>query len=342
MMRSKILIFVLLFFVLFESGCSTKEKIYKKTALLMGTFVEIQIVPEKRATKTYLDSVIKSAFSDIRAVENIFSLYNSNSELSRLNELGVGHPYRVSEEFMFLLKKANFFHQLTEGAFDISIASLEDVWLEASRQNEIPGDGQIRDALNVVGTDKIITEEIAYTVELPEGMKLDFGAIAKGYAADRAIRVLKKEGIKNAIVNAGGDIYCLGKGPGKIGWQIGVKHPRKKDAFIATLVVADKAVATSGDYERFHVIKDEKFSYIFNPATGMPVDEAPMSVTVLAEDCLTADALATAIFVLGPNKGMQLLDRLNEAEGVIISKGKGELDIKVSKGLKEIDIFGAE
>jgi len=340
-MKSKILVFVLLFFVLSQSGCSSKTT-YKKTALLMGTFIEIQIVPDKGATKAYLDSVIKSAFSDIREVENIFSLYNPNSELSRLNELGAGHPYKVSEEFMSLLKKAKSFFQLTEGAFDISTAPLEDVWLEASRQNEIPGDGQIKNALNIVGTDKIIVDENAYTVELPEGMKLDFGAIAKGYAADRAMRVLKKEGIRNAIVNAGGDIYCLGKGPDKIGWQIGVKHPRKKDSFIATLLVVDKAVATSGDYERFHVIKDEKFSYIINPATGMPVDETPMSVTVLATDCLTADALATAIFVLGPNKGMQLLDRLNETEGVIISKGKGELDIKISKGLKEIDIFDAE
>jgi len=335
------LISILSICLLLQSGCSSK-KLYKKSALLMGTFVEIQVVASKGSLKTYLDSLIKKGFDEARRVDRKFSSYSLDSELSYLNDTAGIDPYQASEEFIFLLDRSSKFYQLTENAFDISIKPLEGMWERASKANKLPTDTEIKETLEFVGMNKVSIDKEDNKVILPEGMQLDFGGIAKGYAVDRVIETLKKQGITNAIVNAGGDIYCLGSGSEEIGWHIGIQHPRKNDEYIATLLVKNRAIATSGDYQRFYVIEDEKVSHIIDPRTGMPVADVPTSVTVLASDCTTADALATAIFVLGPEEGLELLNRLDDVEGVIISKGLETLNVETSKGLKQIDIYDEE
>ncbi|MFQ5835694.1 MAG: FAD:protein FMN transferase, partial [bacterium] len=161
-----------------------------------------------------------------------------------------------------------------------------------------------------------------------KGMQIDLGGIAKGYAVDRAIESLRKNGIRRALVNAGGDLYALGSGPGKEKWQVGIQDPREEDKLLGIIKVKDVGVATSGDYRRYFTIEGRRFSHIVNPKTGQTVQDVPMSVTVIAPDATTADALATGVFVLGPQKGIELIESLPQVEGMIVSEGMKRISSK--------------
>lgn len=163
-------------------------------------------------------------------------------------------------------------------------------------------------------------------------MKLDLGGIAKGYAVDKAIEVLKEKGVKNVLVNAGGDMYCLGEGPqGK--WKVGIQHPRKTREIVEVIEISNRGVATSGDYRRYYTILGKRFGHIINPSTGLPVEDIPTSVTIIASDAITADALATGVFVLGPAKGMELINVLPQIEAMIISE---KMEILISNGWPDL------
>jgi len=152
------------------------------------------------------------------------------------------------------------------------------------------------------------------------GMEVDLGGIAKGYAVEQAVKALGRHGVRAALVNAGGDLYALG-GPGKGStWNIGIKDPRDPDSILEAIGVTDRAVATSGDYERYFMLEGRRFSHIVDPRTGETVENVPMSVTVVAHDGTTADALATGVFVLGPDAGMDLVERLAGVEALIVSE----------------------
>jgi len=165
-------------------------------------------------------------------------------------------------------------------------------------------------------------------------MSLDLGGIAKGYAVDKAIVVLRKEGIEAALLNAGGDIYCLGGRDKNKKWRVALQHPRKKNSILTVLELEDMACATSGDYQKYIQIDGRRYSHIINPKSGYPCTDVPASVTVLAEDCASADALATSIFVLGPKKGIDLINRLENTEAIVVSLQEEKLDILLSRGLK--------
>ena len=166
-------------------------------------------------------------------------------------------------------------------------------------------------------------------------MKITLGGIAKGYAVDQAIAALRQRGIKRAIVDAGGDLYALGRPPKRNFWEIGIQNPRKKGGLMGTIKVRDEAVVTSGQYERFFILGGKRYGQILNPRTGEPVMEGTLSVTVLAKDTMTADGLATAIFVLGPKKGLDLAEHLKGVEAIIVTKGnKGKMVTLTTEGLK--------
>jgi len=152
-------------------------------------------------------------------------------------------------------------------------------------------------------------------------MQIDLGGIAKGYAVDKAVEALKKNGIKRALVNAGGDLYALGTNRQGEEWQIGIQDPREKDKIVDIIRVEDKGVATSGDYIRYFTLEGRRFSHIVDPRTGLTVQDVPMSVTIVGPEATSTDALATGVFVLGPEEGMKLINSLPEVEGMIISEG---------------------
>lgn len=290
----------------FLCGCQS-QRLYKDTQVMMGTFVEVSS-PYKEAAGV--------VFSELKRIEGLLSKYKPDSEIAKLNKSGM---LNVSPEAFYILKKSKEFWQISDGAFDITVAPLIDLWGFSDKKYYLPSLGQIKDALSLVGSDKIILRDSDNMIKfMVSGMKIDLGAIAKGYALDCASDKLRRAGIKSCLINAGGQVYCLG---GKFGkpWKIAIKGPRGKD-FIGYLELQDKSVSTSGDYEQYFMKGNLRLAHIFNPKTGYPADSGVVSVTVIASDGLTADALSTAIFVLGKEKGKELLKRFPDAEVKIIEE----------------------
>lgn len=287
-------------------GCQ-KQQLYKDSRIMMGTFVEV-ISPDKDAANI--------AFGEIKRIEDLLSKYKEDSEVAKLNKLG---ELRVSQDTFYVLQKAKEFWQLSDGAFDITVEPLMDLWGFTDKKYYLPKDEEIKNVLSLIGFDKIIFNNSDNMVKFKfPTMKIDLGAIAKGYAVDCAIKKLKENDVVSCLINAGGDIYCLG-GRGNKPWKAGIKNPRNQE-IRDFLELQDKAVATSGDYEQYFITNKKHYAHIFNPKTGYPVDSDVASVTVIASDCLTADALATTIFVLGKDKGQTLAKKFSDVEVKIIEK----------------------
>ena len=282
----------------------------KQTEMIMGTLVEITVIPAN-------EKAIRQAFEALKKVDALMSTYKEDSEISILNREGKA---QVSEETLEVIEDAIKFSNLTDGAFDITCRPLINLWKKAKKEEKIPAEEEIEEAISLVGYQRIILEGNQIRLE-KKGMQIDLGGIAKGYAVDKAIEALKKNSIKRALVNAGGDLYGLGTDPQGEKWQIGIQDPRDEDKIIDIIKVKDKAVATSGDYRRYFTLKGKRFSHIVNPKTGLTVQDVPMSVTIIGPDATTTDALSTGVFVLGPEEGMKLIESLPEVEGMIISEG---------------------
>ena len=286
----------------------------KQTEMIMGTLVEITVIPGN-------EKAIREAFEALRKVDALMSTYKEDSEISILNREGKA---QVSEETLEVIEDAIKFSNLTDGAFDITCRPLINLWKRAKKEEKVPTEMEIEEAISLVGYQRIILEGNQIRLE-KKGMQIDLGGIAKGYAVDKAIEALKKNGIKRALVNAGGDLYALGTDRQGEKWQIGVQDPREEDKIIDIIKVKDKAVATSGDYRRYFTLEGKRFSHIVNPKTGLTVQDVPMSVTIIGPDATTTDALSTGVFVLGPEEGMKLIESLPEVEGMIISEGMKKL-----------------
>lgn len=293
----------------------------KRSEMIMGTTVEITVIPAN-------EEAIREAFLAIRKVDKLMSLYQPDSEVSRLNEQGEN---QLSPETIQVIQQAIKFAEMTEGVFDITCRPLINLWKKAKKEQKIPSPEEIERARKLVDYRKIILK--GNLVKLPEpGMKIDLGGIAKGYAVDKAIEVLKTKGVRRALVNAGGDLYVLGTpGWGKK-WTVGVQDPRNLEEILTTLEASDCGIATSGDYRRYFTIEGQRFSHIVDPRTGQTVEEVPMSVTIIAPDATTADALATGVFVLGPGEGMNLIESLPGIEGLIISEVGENEQMNSSRG----------
>lgn len=282
----------------------------KQTEMIMGTLVEITVIPAN-------EKAIREAFEALKKVDALMSTYKEDSEISILNREGRA---QVSEETLEVIEDAIKFSKLTDGAFDITCRPLINLWNKVKTEEKLPTEEEIEEAISLVGYQGIILEGNQIRLE-KKGMQIDLGGIAKGYAVDKAIEALKKNGIKRALVNAGGDLYALGTDSQGEKWQIGVQDPREEDRVIDIIKVKDRAVATSGDYRRYFTLEGKRFSHIVNPKTGLTIQDVPMSVTIIGPDATTTDALSTGVFVLGPEEGMKLIESLPGVEGMIISEG---------------------
>ena len=280
-------------------------QLYRDNRLLMGTFWEI-VSPDKRASAI--------VFAEAGRIENLLSKYIPDSEISRLNRTG---KLKVSPDTFYIIKRSKEFWQISQGAFDISVAPLVDLWGFTSQKFNVPAEDLIKATLKLVGSDKIILHEKDNVVEfkLP-GMKIDLGAIAKGFALDCAVKLLKEKNINSCLINAGGQVYALGEKSGHP-WKVAIQSPRKQE-ITGTLELKNKSASTSGDYEQFFFNNGKRYCHIINPATGYPADAGIFSVTVVANNSLTADALSTTIFVLGKSKGAELAAKFNNIEIKII------------------------
>jgi thiamine biosynthesis lipoprotein len=295
-------------------SCQQAPPLYQNSQLMMGTVVEV-ISSDKQAADI--------AFREIKRIEGLLSLYINDSEISQLNKKG---RLKASPETIYVIKKAGEFWQATQGTFDITIAPLMELWGFYDKNYRVPEDSEIEQRLGLIGFDKLKIDDNIIEFKA-KGMKIDLGAIAKGFAIDCAVKKLQLAGIKSALLNAGGDIFCLGDKQG-IPWRVAVRSGEQID-YDGYLELKDMAVATSGNYEQYFFVNDTRYCHILNPKTGRPAESGIASITVIANDCLSADALATSIFVLGEEDGKELAEKFN-AEVRIYTDVKGSL-IKCSK-----------
>ena len=288
---------------------------------VMGTIAHMVVVAPDSRTGV---EAIEAAFAELNAVNAAMSSYIEGSELSILNRDGFDREVKVSDELFEVISTAVEYSKKTDGAFDITVRPLIELWRQAERENRKPTAEQIAMAKAKVGYEKIKLDAADKTVEFViEGMSVDLGGIAKGYGIDKAVEALKAGGAMSAMVDVGGDIRCFGKGTGENpekGWRIGLQDPTSEGGLLMVLKLRDAAVATSGDYRRYVIIEGEKFSHIYNPSEGTSVTEL-MSVSVLAATAIEADILATSVSVMGVKRGLELVESIENAEAILIPAG---------------------
>ena len=272
----------------------------------------------------------QAVIDEMHRINQTMSPWIEESILSKVNKAAATHPVKVSDEFFDIIKSSQEISSLTRGAFDITFSSVG--YLYDYRAAKKPTASQLKEKLNLINYRSIILDEKNKTIAYSKpGVKIDLGGIAKGLAVDNSINKLKSFGVKDASVTAGGDTYVLGDNAGKM-WRIGIKHPRAENKMVSILPVADMAVSTSGDYERFFIEDGKRHHHIINPKTGQSV-LGVQSVTILADNSTYADALSTSVFVLGVQKGLELVNSLKDVSAIIVdSRGK----MFYSKDLEQI------
>ena len=282
-------------------------KTVKRTQILLGTVVEIQIrnTDEKKA-----EDAITKAFAEIKRIDNLFTTYNEESPVWQINNSN-DSLFTVDEEIFGLMVLCDSLWRMSDGCFDVAIESLIQVWGFDTKTPEVPNDYEIKSALNQSGWEniKLLDEK---KILRKEKVGLNFGAIAKGYAVDKAIEVLLQSGITEAFVNAGGEIKSIG-----IDWIAGVQHPHDFKEIVKKIKLNGRSVATSGDYENYFEKDGVRYHHILDPKTGYPAGGI-QSVTVIHKNNAFADGLATAVFVMGTEKGLELIESLNDTEAMII------------------------
>ncbi|MCL0037189.1 FAD:protein FMN transferase [Dehalococcoidia bacterium] len=283
--------------------------------LAMGTVVSITAIDEDSQRAK---AAVRDAFNEISRIENLMSATDESSEIYILNQSG-GEWVYLSPETLHVLERSLYFARLSDGAFDPTVKPLVDLWMERVRAwGRLPTTGELGEALALVDWQALeLDEDNGRARFLKEGMKITLGGIAKGYAVDRASEVLQESGIERALVDIGGDI----RGFGPESWRIAIQHPRDEYGWLEVIDLKNAAVATSGDYRRFFLLGERRVHHILDPRTGQPAD-AVMSVTVIAGNSLDADALTTLVFVLGPEKGKELLNSLAIAGLIVDSAGE--------------------
>ncbi len=273
-----------------------EQELIRRDFTTMGTFLRI-IVPDPTA-----EPAVNKAYEEVERINRLFSNYIDTSLTFEVNN-NPGKAVEVTPEFIKLVEKAKKYHDKSDGLFDITVGPLVDLWGFYQQKENIPSDKEIDEARDLVGLQQLEISDT--TITLPrKDMQLDFGALAKGYAADRASEVLKTSGFSDHLINLGGNIYAGGYGPEDEKWTIGIQNPRAQNEIDAVLNVSDAGVGTSGDYERTFFHEGERYSHIINPVSGRPV-QGVAATTVVADDALEADLLSTSLYLTTAEEGLK-------------------------------------
>ncbi len=308
-----------LFFLLFIisclfllSGCDNNQKI-TKTEFCLDTFVSVTCYGENA------EMAASAAIDEIKRTESVFSPYIESSELYKINE-NAHKGMEISDEMKNVLTKALRVCEITDGAFDITIKPLSDLWNIKSENPTVPSDEEIEKARERVGYENVVIEDNTITFK-KEGMAIDLGGAAKGYAADRCIEIIKNHGVKNAIIDLGGNIYALGKSEKKAPWRIGLQDPSKeRGEFFMAIDLSDSSCVTSGSYERYFEENGKIYHHIIDPLSGTPADSGLISVSVVSKSSFEADMLSTAIFVMGEERFEKIKNNFNIEKYVTVDK----------------------
>jgi thiamine biosynthesis lipoprotein len=307
-----------------------------RTDYALGTVCTIRILDGPKGDASA--AILESAFARIREIEDEMSVNKDGSELDAVNDAaGSAVPVRVTDDVLYVLGKALEYARLTDGAFDPSVGPLVKLWGIGTESARVPSRAEIDAARRLLGWRKIEVDLAAKTVRLgARGMRLDLGAIAKGYAADEVKRILAAGKVKAAIVDLGGNVFAFGSKRDGSKWRIGVQDPASpRGDYLGIVEGTDMTVVTSGVYERFFEEGGRRYHHILDTRTGYPVDNGLVSVTIITGSSIDADGLSTALFALGREKGMALAASLPDVSVVMIdTAGKVYLSPGASKSFK--------
>ncbi|NQT26911.1 FAD:protein FMN transferase [candidate division KSB1 bacterium] len=323
-----------LLFLLFISSCqkSTSLEPIEATRFLMDTVVRIAVYDFELSSKD-TEKAIDQAFEAMKEVEEKTSAHRPESDVSLMIRSSGGEAIAISEETKTVLQEAVFVSEATDGAFDATVGVVKDLWGFYSDAPKVPALKDIDAYLPLIDYHQIeLSGEKARLQKKNAG--LDLGGIVKGFNIDRAVEVLQSAGVKSAMVDAGGDLRIIGSHPKNPHWRIGIKHPRPDHQSLYGVIETNPvSVATSGDYERFFMHDGKRYHHILDPKTGMPASGC-VSVTIVTEMAMRADAYATAVFVMGPERGMAFIESHPDLEGLILFEEGHQLKMVVSEGLR--------
>jgi len=310
---------------------------------IMGTFAQMRLYCRDEHLGR---AALEKAQAALEHVDKLMSTYRSDSELSQINQQADRQAVPVSAETYNLLRKAQDYAVLTDGAFDITVTPLLQLWKKTAQENRLPNDEEMTQVRLRMGYENLQLSDtsertVAFAVA---GMELNVDAIAKGYAVDRALAALRQAGVVSALVEIGGEVGCFGPGKTSHGWLVGIQDPFADDNDDPlsqqarwALRLRDQAVATSGNYRQFVIIEGQQVSHIIDPRSGKPADILP-SVTVIAPEAIDADALATAVSVLGAQDGIALIESLENTEAFLVAGAKQNPQIYRSSGIDKYEV----
>ena len=282
----------------------------------MGNRFEISVVGPN---ENWCSDKINLAIAEIKRIERLLTTFSTDSVTFKINENAGNQPVIVPEEVFSLIERCQMISKITQGAFDISYGSLDKrFWNFDTQMTSLPDPETAKKSVALINYENIILDKKNKTIFLKnKGMRIGFGGIGKGYAAEMAKKILLQNGVENGIVNASGDLTAWGTQENGQAWTIGVANPNHRNDIFSTFKITNKAVATSGNYEKFVVINNKKYSHTIDPKTGYPVSGIK-SVTIIAENAEIADALATPVTVMGIEVGMDFINQLKHIGCIII------------------------
>lgn len=291
------------------------QQTYHKTLLLMGTRFDIDVVAKNKAQG---NQYIEAAIHEMNRIEKLISSWDTNSQTSLINKNAGIKPVPVDLELLNLIERSIQISKITKGAFDITYASMDRIWKFDGSMKKMPIKENILKSVSKIGYQKILINRKDKTVFLKDkGMKIGFGGIGKGYAADKAKALLKEMGVTSGIINASGDMNAWGHKADGTDWMVGITNPLNTQKVFSWLPIINQSVVTSGDYEKYVEFNGKRYAHIINPKTGYPTTGIK-SVTIFASKAELADALATSVFVMGLEIGLDFINQLKGVEAIIV------------------------
>ncbi|WP_027702669.1 FAD:protein FMN transferase [Metaclostridioides mangenotii] len=332
-MKKRLLTILLtVFLVVYFTGCSTKntedsKDPVSKTEMFMGTVIKVTLYDHQG------DEVMDKVFDKLKEIDDIVSINKKGTEIDEVNKNAGIKPVKMSDTSFDIISSGLKYSKLSNGDYDITVGPLVKLWSIGLPEAKVPTQDEIDNAKKLIDYDKVQINEDTKEVYLEEkGMMLDLGSIAKGYAADEALRVLKEAGVKRAIVDLGGNIFAMGSKSEDKGWTIGIQDPVElRGNALGSLEVKNKTVVTTGIYERFIEKDGVKYHHILNPETGYPYDTNISGISIIADKSIDADALSTLIFTKGLEDGLKMVDDMKNVEAVFVTYDK---QVYITSGLK--------
>lgn len=292
-------------------GCQPQPKQLARTDYLLDTVVTLTLYGATEAD-------LNAAFGEIRRLNGLLDAYSPDSDLGRLQAAAGQAPVAVSPETMELLLFAKEIYEKTGGYLDVTVGPLIDLW-DIRNGGHYPSDGELATALSLLGMNDLLLDEANGTAFLARpGMRLDLGALAKGYIADKVKALLLDRGVKSGVIDLGRNILLIGEKPGKAPFSIGIQSPETSGELLRVLSLRDKSLVTSGTYERYFEHEGKRYHHVLDPFNGFPADRDLSAVTILSDSSLWGDALSTACLLLGVDDGLRLVDSIPEAEVLFV------------------------